>query len=270
VVSDRRHTDPHDGAGADTDTMGFQRSLTNTSPPPAIRLKVVPPDKFKLLTPFAYVGNGGAVYVPVHGDGEETDLASVPPFLWGLLASYGRQLRAALMHDRLCDQVKAMPCGTRKQRAAAYASRKRADDMFRVALRDLDGSAKQAENRVPWSRSLLFWAGVSAGRYWDFRKVRAVLLGLHVLVGTAALYWAALSRDPQWLWAYALVLALSVAWLKDWAVAAVGVLAGPVVLPPFAANAAAHLVLAVPDTIARLLHPGTEPKPRPRPTLKFS
>ena len=35
---------------------------------------------------------------PAVGD-NATDLASVPTFLWGLIASYGRQTSAALLHE---------------------------------------------------------------------------------------------------------------------------------------------------------------------------
>lgn len=44
--------------------------------------------------------NGNEVVVPPH-DGGRTDLASVPPFMWWLVASYGNHTRAALLHDAL-------------------------------------------------------------------------------------------------------------------------------------------------------------------------
>lgn len=42
----------------------------------------------------------GEVVVPPH-DGGRTDLASVPSFMWWLVASYGNHTRAALLHDAL-------------------------------------------------------------------------------------------------------------------------------------------------------------------------
>jgi Protein of unknown function (DUF1353) len=44
--------------------------------------------------------DGGKVIVPPH-DGGRTDLASVPSFMWWLVASYGNHTRAALLHDAL-------------------------------------------------------------------------------------------------------------------------------------------------------------------------
>jgi hypothetical protein len=35
--------------------------------------------------------------------GIDTDLASVPPFLWGVIASYGHHTLPAILHDVLCD-----------------------------------------------------------------------------------------------------------------------------------------------------------------------
>src|SRR5687768_13906786 len=88
--------------------MGFQKSPTNSAKPPRIELRSVSKRTFELMTPFTFVSASGvSVEVPTHPNrwAPDTDLASVPPPLWGLLASYGRQLRAAIMHDHLCDRV---------------------------------------------------------------------------------------------------------------------------------------------------------------------
>ncbi len=60
-----------------------------------------------------------------------TDLASVPPFLWGVIASYGRQTLPALLHDMQC-YAAAQP-----HQPAAYRRRARreADTLFRATLR---------------------------------------------------------------------------------------------------------------------------------------
>ncbi|WP_448630528.1 DUF1353 domain-containing protein [Cellulomonas soli] len=63
--------------------------------------------------------------------GMETDLASVPMFLWGVIASYGRQTLPALLHDRLCwaAQQPDQPAPYRRR------ARRQADDQFRRTLR---------------------------------------------------------------------------------------------------------------------------------------
>jgi hypothetical protein len=251
--------------------MGFQKSVTDPNPPPHIQLEEVSSKTFRLLTPFAYVPAAGpAVAVPAHGPGETTDLASVPPLLWGLLASYGRQLRAALMHDHLCDEVKTMPQTTPAERAAAYASRRLADHLFREALRHGgNGSPTAVQARVGWFRAEMFLCGVTFGRYAEFRRVRAVLLALQAFGGAAAVWVAAASREPRWLYGVAVAVLLSALWGEDRGPALVAVLAAPVILPVFAVTFLAHLVLAVPDEVAKALHPATEPTPAIKPTARF-
>lgn len=80
-----------------------------------------------------------------HGDGDATDLASVPPWLWGVIASYGRHTLAALLHDDLCEQARAAgpPSSARMRREA--------DHLFRVAMADLE---------VPAIRRWVMWAAV--------------------------------------------------------------------------------------------------------------
>ncbi|GAA3799644.1 DUF1353 domain-containing protein [Cellulomonas soli] len=79
--------------------------------------------------------------------GMETDLASVPPFLWGVIASYGRQTLPALLHDRLCwaAQLPDQPAPYRRR------ARREADDQFRRTLR--------ASGSGPLRRWLM-WAAV--------------------------------------------------------------------------------------------------------------
>jgi hypothetical protein len=62
--------------------------------------------------------------------GMRTDLASVPPFLWGVIASYGRQTLPALLHDML-NFAAAQP-----GQPIAYRHRacREADRLFRTTL----------------------------------------------------------------------------------------------------------------------------------------
>src|SRR4029079_10454605 len=138
--------------------MGYQAGIDDKTDPPNVQLRSVSSWDFELRTPFAYQPSSGpAIEVPTHPNefAESTDLASVPPLLWGLLPSYGRQLRAALLHDHLCDTAKN------------YSERRTADQMFLLAMRAKgDDTLTDLQNRVPWFRSRVFWAGVCFGRYW--------------------------------------------------------------------------------------------------------
>lgn len=263
--------------------MGYQTGIDDTSAPPNVELRSVSSWDFELRTPFAYrPGGGPAIEVPTHPNefAGSTDLASVPPLLWGLLPSYGRQLRAALLHDRLCDVVNKEP-DARK----AYRARRVADELFLQALRDTgDGGHEGKMNRVGWFRSQLFWAGVSYGRYWTYRKVLAVVLTVHLLVAVLAvglilrvpplgglaarLPWAPDIRPLIVIWLGALVLSL--AWGRDRRLALIGVLVGPLVLPVLLVTFTAQIVLGLPDWVLHRLRPNDQPPGNFGPTVTTS
>lgn len=98
--------------------------------------------------------------------GMETDLASVPPFLWGVIASYGRQTLPALLHDMLCLSA------AQEHQPAAYRRRVRreADRLFRHTLH-ASGSGLL--------RRWLMWAAVRLGG----RVAVAVCVGLGLVAG---------------------------------------------------------------------------------------
>lgn len=83
-------------------------------------------------------------------DNKETDLASVPSFLWGVVASYGRQTLPAILHDIQCDDHK------QSNLSASYLryARRQADGLFRTTL----GVAGAGPVRR-W----LMWTGVRLG-----------------------------------------------------------------------------------------------------------
>lgn len=92
--------------------MGYQAGINDKTAPARLELRSVSKIDFELRTAFAYQPRiGPVIEVPIHPNefADSTDLASVPPLLWGLLPSYGRQLRAALLHDRPCDVVNQEP-----------------------------------------------------------------------------------------------------------------------------------------------------------------
>jgi hypothetical protein len=76
--------------------------------------------------------------------GGKTDLASVPSFLWWLIASYGNHTRAALLHDALYSDPGTTP----------PVPRATADRLFLTALRD-------PEQKTGVFRHWLMWTAVS-------------------------------------------------------------------------------------------------------------
>lgn len=102
--------------------------------------------RWRVESPLRYaMTNGKAVTVPV---GFETDGTSVPRVLWTFLPTFGRHSRASVVHDYLCDRIKAgSPNPLAKTRAEA-------DRVFFEALRDCGVN-------VIW-RSVM-WAAVRVG-----------------------------------------------------------------------------------------------------------
>jgi hypothetical protein len=288
IVRLRRYsmTDAHRGT---LTPMGYQKSPADPDRPPSIELRSISRLDFELMTPFAYKPVvGEVVEVPVHPNdcAASTDLASVPPLLWGLLPSYGRQLRAALLHDRLCDLVsKQLRDGA--DRATAYRDRRRADDLFFEAMRDRgDRTPADLAKRVGWFRAKLFWIGVSYGRYWKLRKPLAALVTVHVLAGVLALDllaglaplpWAADLLPWDWLhddgvlaliWVAA--VGCCVGWWRDWQVPVIGLLVGPLVLPVLLVTFVAQLVLGLPDQLLHAVRPEQQPPANFGPTATLA
>ena len=135
---------------------------------------------FQLEQGFAWIDprTGSRTDIPPHDvtrpatdPDNASDLASVPPFLWGLVASYGHQTLPALLHDALSDRADQAPP------AAQLAVRHAADDAFRVALR---------ESGVTTLRATTMWAVVSIQRYLRFRPPLGAVLVAQVVVGALA------------------------------------------------------------------------------------
>jgi hypothetical protein len=93
--------------------------------------------------------------------GGKTDLASVPPFLWWLIASYGNHTRAALLHDALYTDAGTTP----------PVSRRTADRLFLTALRE-------PGQKTGVFRHWLMWAAVSL--FGSMPRLLGILCGLHV------------------------------------------------------------------------------------------
>jgi len=121
-----------------------------------------------------------------------TDLASVPRFLWGVIASYGRQTLPAILHDQLC-YAAAMPG---LPAPFGRSQRREADGVFRRAL-ELSGAGPV--------RRWLMWSAVRLGGRKQVFATFGVTYALVVLAALAGALW-----PPLWLVAGATAVALAV------------------------------------------------------------
>jgi len=121
-----------------------------------------------------------------------TDLASVPRFLWGVIASYGRQTLPAILHDQLC-YAAAMPG---LPVPFSRGQRREADGVFRRAL-ELSGAGPV--------RRWLMWSAVRLGGRKQVFALFGATYALVVLAALAGALW-----PPLWLVAGAAAVALAV------------------------------------------------------------
>lgn len=193
--------------------MPFYLEMGNREQP-KVSLEVVDDRRFRLMTAFVYEDpfdmdarqtNGMGLNEDegpppwlwqVPGKGEVTDLASVPPLLWGWFAPYGRQLLPALLHDHYCAQAEQLlqsaPAADRRPvRMVAGRHRAHADLLFRRSLR---------EQKVGFARRWLMWAAVSLQGMWKFRRSSSVVTFLLALV-VSWVVWSVSWRagGPLWL-----------------------------------------------------------------------
>ena len=190
------------------------------------------------------------------GPHNSTDLASVPAFLWGLVASYGHQTLPAILHDALSDRAdEAAP-------AKQLAVRRAADDAFRVALR---------ESGVTTLRATTMWAVVSMQRYVRFRPPFGALLVAQVVLGALAVIAAvvlALLGHPLFLLLGLAPAVLALLWGRTAPVVIAGsylaALYSPLIVSAAVASVIEYLIALVVFVATGLR--GTPP--RPGPTLR--
>lgn len=180
---------------------------------------------------------------PAHRVGESTDLASVPPWLWGVVASFGRHTLAALLHDHLCDEAsKVLPPGSARRR-------READRLFRMGMFDLDVPAPRAW--VMWAAVRLFGEATQPGLV---PKVPLVaVLGASFGAWAAVAAGAAASPASGAIAVAALVVILVAAGLSGsrrrfdlTGAVLIGAAAGPLVMPALAVSFVTVLVLDEP------------------------
>jgi len=210
---------------------------------------------FEVQQAFRWVDprDGASYDIPA---GQPTDLASVPPFLWGLVASYGRQTLPAILHDALSERADHAPAGT------GNAVRRDADLRFRRAL---------VESGVTVLRARTMWAAVSLNRYAVFRLPLGLLLFAQMIVSIAAIVGAvvlAALGHPWWLLLLAAPAALAIPWGGDAGLAVSAAYLGALYLPLVAAAALASGVEYLVALAVWLAEGRPGPAPHPGPMLR--
>jgi Protein of unknown function (DUF1353) len=119
------------------------------------------------------------VVIPPNPSGGKTDIASVPWFMWWLVASYGNHTKAALLHDALVVDKGTPP-----------VPRTMADRLFLTALRE-------PGQKTGAFRHWLMWAAVAA-----FGTMPRALAA--VFVGSLVAVWGLLGAALAWAWAPAI------------------------------------------------------------------
>jgi Protein of unknown function (DUF1353) len=124
---------------------------------------------------------GGHKVVVPPNEGGRTDLASVPSFMWWLVASYGNHTRAALLHDALVVDTKSVE---------PPIARTAADRILLSALRE-PGQQKGGAFRhwLMWAAASVF--GTMRSPFW----LRPAGLAIHVFAT-----WGLLVAALLWMW----------------------------------------------------------------------
>jgi hypothetical protein len=218
---------------------------------------------FQVVTPFRYrdAASGTITRIPAHDvtlparPGNSTDFASVPPFLWGLIANYGPQTLPAVMHDAEVAALLEAPSSARLSR------RRESDERFRRALID------EGVHRL---RARTMWSAVGLESWWRHGGRLGRVLIAQVAIGALALVamvpLATLS-SPWWMLVALAPAALAPLWRGDVTLVLAASYLGALYLPLVAgAYAAAHVenVIAMAVWLAtgrRGPRPSAEPNP---------
>jgi hypothetical protein len=221
----------------------------------SLALRYVGGRDFVVEQPFRWVDpRDGADYdLP---SGQETDLASVPPFLWGLVASYGHQTLPAILHDALSRRADHAPSGT------GNAIRRDADLRFRRAL---------IESGVTALRARTMWTAVALNRYAVFRMPLALLLFAQAIASIAAIVGAFVLvglGHPWWLLLVAAPAVLALPWGPDAGLVLSAAYLGALYLPLVVGAALASGVEYLVALAVWLVDGRRGPTPRPGPTVR--
>jgi len=221
------------------------------------------PGTFQLAEPFSYLEPGRPeserITIRAHDQSQPakganaSDLASIPPFLWGLISNHGRHTASALMHDQLWWEC------LDPDRSAWIARRREADRVFRVSLREGNSSAV---------RTAILWSSVSIERFWGPRRWQAIAMGVQIVLGVGVIYlgiaallgWAGLPLAFGLLVLAPAVLALP--WRSDAAPIEILTHLGIVFLPVAVVAIVGQFALAGLEVLGWLLGGRSGPAPR--------
>jgi hypothetical protein len=209
---------------------------------------------FALIEGFRYAGAAGSWTVQP-ADLQNTDLASVPRFLGWFASRYGRHTLAALLHDYLVRNG---------QRLDPKVTRAEADDVFRVALDELD---------VAFVRARIMWSAVTLATRWQESWAARLGIGLWMVAavaGIVGLVMGAVMLDPVLFGLAALApLPFALLWSRRqcWAGVYAGYTLWLIALPALV-NLAAYGIYALTERVvrwARKLRPVNRSKDLPDP-----
>ncbi len=184
----------------------------------------------------------------LHGNGDDdTDLASIPPFMRWFVNNYGKHTLAALLHDQL---IGSPP------NSGALGSDTLSDHFFREMMRCAG---------VPWLQRWIMWAAVAMRTRWaagGWRRTSLVLWALLATLGIVLLVWSigAFFGWPHVVGAgvmlgVALVLPLAAAplWGRQYGASLVAAIAALWILPPALLAFGGFLVYSVLERIAHVV-----------------
>lgn len=206
-----------------------------------IDLRQTGANEFELITEFCFHPRDGRPPIRVP-EGTETDLASVPSFLWWFVASYGRHTLPAVMHDHLV--VKGM----------SFRDRSEADRLFLEALED---------RHIGWWRRRIIWSAVTFATLFRCAWPLFLLSVLQVLAGLFALtvpLWSSAFGISPWLWTALPILASLLWWTRAPAIA-LATYVGPFLAPACISVLVTILVSSIPNVVRKIF--GVLPKDVP-------
>lgn len=247
---------------------GFE--IEGTSP--TIALCQIDPKNFRVPTTFRFVGKDALADIRAKlrrnldddaadkllddarefpADSEQTDLASIPPFLTWFENKYGAHTLAAIIHDRLI--LSGEP-----NRGALHDDAL-ADRFFRLMMRTAG---------VPFFKSWVMWAAVAMRTRWaagGWRALSVVVWGLLATTGiTMFLSWVGtvlfdwpdlfgLSTGVRLAIAVLMPIGSGVLWGKQFGASIVAAIAALWILPPAAFALAGYGVYRLLEAAARIV-----------------
>jgi hypothetical protein len=181
-------------------------------------------------------------------DRDDTDLASIPPFMRWFVNTYGAHTLAAILHDQLIGKP---------ANSGALGSDTLADHFFREMMRCAG---------VPWLQRWIMWAAVAMRTRWaasGWRQASVLIWGVLATFGIALFVWS-IGAFAGWphvvapgvMLAIALILPLAASplWGKQYGAALVAAIAALWILPPALLGLIGFAIYTILEHIAHAVH----------------